>query len=86
MTSAQIKKQVQAAFEDKNIVPSKLIAKKNGTVEITKGYFYRHGQTSQGWAARVQAALPSGLIVVDHRDDWREWPKDSEFVAVVATA
>ena len=86
MTSAQIKKQLQAAFETAGIYPSKVVAKKNGTVEVTKGYFYRHGQTSQMWADRVQSFLPEGLVVVDHRDDWRVWPKDSEFVAVVAPA
>ena len=86
MTSAQIKKQVTRKLEAAGIHPDTFTAKKDGTVEVKRGYYYRHGQTSEKWAQRIQAALGSEFKVIDHRDDFRAWPKDSEFVAVVALA
>lgn len=88
---ASLKSTVKAILDnDSDVYADKLTARKDGTVEVKRGYFYRHGMTSDQWAQRVQAALDAAgctsCKVVDHRDDWREWPKDSEFVAVISAA
>ena len=65
---------------------SRVVCKKNGDVEVKKGYFYCHGNTADKWAARVEADLKAAgvkFVNVYGRDDWAVWPKDSYFVAVV---
>ena len=87
---ASLKATVKAIMDvDKNVFVDKLTAKKNGTVEVARGYFHHNGQTAETWAAKVQVALDAAgctsCQVVDHRDDWREWPKTAEFVAIIAS-
>ncbi len=88
---ASLKATVKEVIDiDPNVFADKITARKDGTVEVKRGYFYRHGMTSEQWAQRVQTALNdagcTSCKVVDHRDDWREWPKGSEFVAVISAA
>ena len=55
------------------------------TVDVKRYFFYRHGQTAETWAKQVALALEgSGLAVTDSREDYRQWPTSSYFVAVVA--
>lgn len=79
------KKKLKAAFE--NIVTGidKLTFKKDGTIEGRRGYFYRHGQSPQGVANQLKTALSGEgieITIIDAYDDWKAWPKDSNFVVV----
>ncbi len=56
--------------------------KADGSVEVRFAYFYSHGNTAQKWADKVRAALPFPMSVMP-RDDYRQWPKTSYFVAVI---
>ena len=72
--------------ESSEIFPDKIVCKADGSIEVKRGYFYTHGYSAEKWAEKVKTELESaGLKVtpVNHRDDWREWPKDSYFVAIV---
>ena len=73
---------LKAHLEAKGVHPD-AVRKKGDTQEIKFGYFYTHGRTSDGYAASVEKALPAGMVVVSHRNDWKAWPKDSNFVVVV---
>ena len=81
----ELKKALDAKASD-GFFYDRLVAKKDGTFEVKRHYFYHHGQTAQWWAERVQVALKlagAPFEVVGNRDDWRAWPKDSYLVAVV---
>ena len=52
---------------------------RDGTITSKHGYFYRHGNSPEKIAARIKAALPTAVIV-DARDKWSRWPKDSYFL------
>jgi hypothetical protein len=77
-------KAVKAAWGE-NAINYPVVCKRDGSVEIKSAYFYRHGQTSQKWAHEVEQRLDSAdfFYISEHRDDWREWPKTSYFVAVL---
>ena len=84
MTSAQ-KKQLKNAFETVITGIDKLTFKKDGTIEGRRGYFYKHGQTPDGVAKQLESALKGEGIdiqVIDAYDDFKPWPKDSNFVVV----
>ena len=83
MTEKQ--KQIKQALEASYIYPDKVVCHRDGKVSVKKGYFYRHGGTSRKWADKVLIALKDvgAVELIDYRDDWQVWPKDSYFVAVV---
>ena len=62
-----------------------LICKKDGSVEVKRVFFYRHGRTAAKWATDIGEALQGhGLSYeVNSREDWRDWPATSHFVAIV---
>ena len=79
------KKRLKAAFENSVTGIDKLTFKKNGTIEARRGYFYRHGQSPTSVAEALKKALSSQGIeiqIVDSYDDFKPWPKDSNFVVV----
>jgi hypothetical protein len=79
------KKRLKTAFENVVTGVDKLTFKKNGTIEGKRGYFYRHGQTPEKVAEQLKTALLSQGIeieIVDAYDDFKPWPKDSNFVVV----
>lgn len=82
----EFQKQVAVALAEQTaIYPDKITFRANGTVEVRRGYYYRHGATADSWAARVQAALEGQgvAVVVISTDEYRRWPKDSYFCATV---
>jgi hypothetical protein len=87
---ASLKATVKAILDqNRNVFVDKLTAKKNGTVEVKRAYFYHNGQTAETWAAKVQAALDdageTACKVIGHRDDWRALGSNmSDLVAVIA--
>lgn len=83
--SSADKKKLKKAFETVFTGIDKLTFKKDGTIEGRRGYFYRHGQTSDSVAEALKTALISQGIeiqIVDSYDDFKPWPKDSNFVVV----
>ena len=79
------KKRLKTAFENVVTGVDKLTFKKNGTIEGKRGYFYRHGQSPEKVAEQLKTALLSQGIeieIVDAYDDFKPWPKDSNFVVV----
>jgi hypothetical protein len=84
LTSAE-KKKLKNAFESVITGVDKLTFKKDGTIVGKRGYFYRHGQSPQSVADKLKGALSSQGIeiqIVDSYDDFKPWPKDSNFVVV----
>lgn len=49
---------------------------RKGDIQVTKGYFYRHGMTPDTLIDRVLEVFPEAKIV-DSGDRWRTWPADS---------
>ena len=85
ITTPAERKALKNAFE--NIVTGidKLSFKKDGTIEGKRGYFYRHGITPEKTANELTSALKSqgiNITVIDYYDDFKPWPKDSNFVVV----
>lgn len=83
------KKSVKKILEESpDVFADKIVCKSDGSVEVKRGYFYRHGMSAEKWAEKVQAELEkNGLKVsVSSRDIWVAWPKDSYFVAIVREA
>lgn len=66
-----------------------VVCKGDGTVEVRSSYFYRHGRSAEGHAAKVAEQMkmdeaPKGWTVVSSRDEYHSWPKKlSYFVAVL---
>lgn len=64
----------------KTVYPNKVIAKKTGTIEARRGFFYTHGYTSTDWMNDVVAHLASldiAVTVVESFENWQPWPRDS---------
>ena len=83
--SSADKKKLKTAFETVVTGVDKLTFKKNGTIEGRRGYFYRHGQSPSSVAEQLKKALSSQGIeiqIVNSYDDFKPWPKDSNFVVV----
>ena len=85
-TTTPIKAAKAAIRKSTTLFPDKVTTSK-GVLRVRRTYFYRHGQTAQGWADLVtmnlQAAGLSGFTVEAH-DDWARWPRDSYFTAEVS--
>jgi len=70
MKTPSIGSQVRAAT---NSIADGVGKRKDGTIVVRRGYFYRHGMTSELFAARVAKALEaakSPLTVKAHGDHW----------------
>jgi hypothetical protein len=83
------KKKLKSAFENVITGIDKLTFKKDGTIEGRRGYFYRHGQSPQSVADQLKNALNGQGIeidIIDTYDDYKPWPKDSNFVVVFKLA
>lgn len=78
MTSTQVKQHIKEAT-----LADKVVAKKDGTYSVQKNYFYRHGNTAEGWGEKVSMRLTSNYQVTETHDHWNAWPKDSYFEAIV---
>jgi hypothetical protein len=79
------KKLLKNAFESVFTGIDKLTFKKDGTIEGKRGYFYRHGQTPDSVAKQLESALKGegiNIQVIDAYDDFKPWPKDSNFVVI----
>jgi hypothetical protein len=74
MTQKEFVAKVREHFEGNH----RVIAHKDGTIQIRDGYYYRMGKDSDKWAAQVAKALPEA-VVVDKGDHWANWPKESYF-------
>ena len=82
--ATQFQKQVKKHFTESDYA-DKIVCKQDGSVEVKHSYFYRHGNTAEKWADRVKSNLEKAgfKVEVDSRDDFRQWPADSYFVAIV---
>lgn len=84
--TTQFQKQVKQILEQSsNVFPSKILCKKDGSVEVKKSYFYRHGYSAEKWSEKVNNVLQEAGLNCQSTsyDDWNAWPKDSYFVAIV---
>ena len=82
MTPAQ-KKALKAAFENVHTGVDSISFKKGGTVVVKRSFFYTHGMSADKLAMDLQRVLASQGIpieIVDAYDDWKPWPKTSNFV------
>ena len=82
MTPAQ-KRALKAAFENVYTGVDSISFKKGGTVVVKRSFFYTHGMSADKLAMDLQRVLASQGIpieIVDAYDDWKPWPKTSNFV------
>jgi hypothetical protein len=77
------RKNLNAMLEKARIIVDRVSLKQDGTIELRRSYFYRHGSTAESVADRLAQSLPE-LRLIEARDEWRAWPKTSYFVAVFA--
>jgi hypothetical protein len=85
VTTPAERKALKNAFENVVTGIDKLSFKKDGTIEGKHGYFYRHGDSPEKLAVKLTSALKSqgiNIKVIDSYDDFKPWPKDSNFVVV----
>lgn len=75
----QVKYEIDNSAE---IHADKIVMKKDGSIEVKRYYYYTHGSTAEKWAEKVSKVL-SVKHIVNSRDDWAVWPKDSYFVAII---
>jgi hypothetical protein len=86
MAHTKFQKAVKQAVEVEGAVyADKVVCKADGSVEVKHSFFYRHGNTADKWATKVFQALEAVGIEsrVDAREDFRQWPAESYFVAIV---
>jgi len=71
--------------ESPSVFADKVTCKRSGDVEVRRSYFYTFGESAEGWAARVDAALQAAGIRarVTARDEFAQWPKQSYWCAIV---
>lgn len=62
-----------------DVHPDKLIQKKDGSFEFRRGYFYRHGATTEGYVKAILRVFPEAKIVESY-DNFQPWPRDSYFM------
>ncbi len=80
-------KQVKTAVANGTTIwPDKVICRKDGSVEMRRGFFYTHGYTSGRWGDDMIDALKAAGVdhgKVESEECWFEWPKDSYWAARV---
>ncbi len=84
---AKIKKQVRQALL--RGPADSVTIKRDDSIVVKRGYFYRHTQTVEGFAMRCQAALKDAGIethIEKKSDHWNVWPRDSWFEATLRLA
>lgn len=60
-------------------VADQVTAHKDGTFTAKRGYFYRHGMTTEKFVEAIKANLPN-IQVLEARDSFNPWPRDSFFM------
>lgn len=83
--SKENKKALKNAMENYVLGIDSISFKKDGTILGKRGYFYRHGQTPESTANDLKNSLIKHGIeidVIDSYDDFKPWPKDSNFVVI----
>jgi hypothetical protein len=83
----KFQQQVKRVITDAgNLHPDRIVCKKDGTVEVRFGFFYRHGQTAELWGDKVQNCVNQVVAAeVTHcREVWQAWPKDSYWAITVS--
>lgn len=52
------------------LIHSDSVSKRNGVFTVRKGFFYRHGYTSDMLVDAIKALIPTAVIV-DHGEVWK---------------
>jgi len=74
-----MKEMVCNRLRQADVFPDKLILKKDGSFEFRRGFFYRHGQTTEKYANAIKQVFPRATIV-ESFENWQPWPRDSYFM------
>ena len=75
VTKMKSKKEIKEALDG---ICDKVMAKKDGSYEVRRGYFYRHGITAEKLAEGIKHRIPEAAIQ-EVQDHWAPWPRDSYF-------
>jgi ABC-type sulfate transport system substrate-binding protein len=75
--------QVTEKFAKKGMYFDKLFKSRKhpGCYIARKGYFYKHGKTAEGMVEQMVEKWPE-IEIVQVRDEFNAWPKDSYFEVV----
>ena len=75
MNAKEIKEKLMAHCMDR------VVAKKDGTFEARRGYFYTHGLTAEGLGDAVKKLI-KGAVILECPNRWNPWPRDSYFKVI----
>ncbi len=67
----EMRKKIETEFEH--------VSLRNGVFTVKKYFFYTLGYSSDKMWEKVKTLFPEAVLI-DHRDDWNNWPKPSYFV------
>lgn len=80
-------KEVKGIIENTTEVSvDRIVCKRDGSVEVRRCYFYRHGYTAEKYMAAVNGLMKKNGIEASYTcsDQYNEWPKDIYFSVIVA--
>lgn len=79
------KKLLKTFFEQNVTNIDKISFKRDGSIVAKHGYYYRGGFSPEKLAENLKKILETAGIIIsieEAYDDWKPWPKDSNFVIV----
>jgi hypothetical protein len=81
--SPKEKKALKDAMENVYLGVDSISFKRDGSIVAKRGYFYSRGQSPDSVARDLEKGLKTAgieITIIDKRDDFKPWPKDSHFV------
>jgi hypothetical protein len=82
--NTKLRKLIESGRVD--LMPDRMISKKDGTLELRRGFFYRMNMDADKWGVKCLRAIKAAGIdasLVDTEEIWQAWPKDSWFSATI---
>jgi hypothetical protein len=71
MTNKEIRQKLETAFEK--------VSLSKGVFTVKKSFFYTFGYSSDKMWDKVKTLFPDAILI-ENRDDWKNWPKISYFI------
>jgi hypothetical protein len=71
MNKKEIREKLRGSFDSVSF-------KKDGLIDVKRGYFYRHGLSVEGLTKALLNMYPNAEVI-SSTDRWAPWPRDSYF-------